>query len=336
MKILFINFYKEEDQNLRLDFYKFADYLSDLTLHGLRELYGNSVIDYPGCWHLYKDESIKRKLDTNIIFGRGFTYANILDDFDKIDRNNIENKIKSNYFDIIVYGSIRRSDLFLELAINSNSKIIFIDGSDDTYIDKKYLQYGLYFKREYIEAINRVKPISFSVPKSKILKSIDNHPTYLIAPLIPGKSKTYIYNNEEEYYKMYQKSIFGITYKKTGWDCMRHYEIMMNGCIPLFFDIENCPEMTMTNFPKQKIHEIKKKYEFVLNLENPFKIFIKQYQKKSFFFDFLKYLISPKKNIENFMENFSEINHIKSELLLFTKQNLTTESAAKRILSEIK
>ena len=34
--------------------------------------------------------------------------------------------IKKNYFDIVVYGSIRRSTLFLEEATSSNSKIIFI------------------------------------------------------------------------------------------------------------------------------------------------------------------------------------------------------------------
>ena len=257
MKILFITFHKKEDEK-QPNFYKFADYLGDLTLHGLRELYGDDVIDYPGSWHLYKDEAIKRKLDKNIIFGKGFTYSNILNDFNKIDREDIENKIKANYFDLIIYGSIRRSDLFLDNAINSNSKIIFIDGADDTYIEQKYLQYGLYFKREYIKTLSNVKPISFSVPKLKILQSIDNKPTHLIAPLIPGKSKTYIYNNEEDYYKMYQKSIFGITYKKTGWDCMRHYEILMNGCIPMFLDIEACPTMTMENFPKKKLCKLKK------------------------------------------------------------------------------
>ena len=31
---------------------------------------------------------------------------------------------------------------------------------------------------------------------------------------------------------------------------MRHYEIMSNGCIPYFIDIESCPKLTMFNFPK--------------------------------------------------------------------------------------
>ena len=36
----------------------------DLTLHGFRELYGEDVIDYPGSWHLYKDEA-ERDADIN-------------------------------------------------------------------------------------------------------------------------------------------------------------------------------------------------------------------------------------------------------------------------------
>ena len=335
MKILFITFHKKDDEN-QPNFYRFADYLGDLTLHGFRELYGEDVIDYPGSWHLYKDEAVKRKIDKNIIWGRGFTYTNILDNFDNINREDIKNKIKSNYFELIVYGSIRRSDLFLDIAVNSKSKIIFIDGHDDTYIEKKFLKHGLYFKREYIETTKNVEPINLSVPKSKILKSIDIKPIHLVAPLIPGKSKTYIYKNEEDYYKMYQKSIFGVTYKKTGWDCMRHYEILMNGCLPLFLDIENCPDLTMKNLPKKKITEIKKNYEFILNKRNPFKIFIKRFQKKTILIEYLKYLFSAKISTEEFLLKNPEIFETKEDILSFTKKNLTTEITAKNILSYIK
>jgi hypothetical protein len=31
---------------------------------------------------------------------------------------------------------------------------------------------------------------------------------------------------------------------------MRHYEILGNGALPYFPDIEGCPERTMVNFPK--------------------------------------------------------------------------------------
>ena len=38
---------------------------------------------------------------------------------------------------------------------------------------------------------------------------------------------------------MYSNSIFAITNKKLGWDCLRHYEILMNGCVPLYLDIKD-------------------------------------------------------------------------------------------------
>ena len=49
------------------------DFMSDLLLHGLRQLYGSEVVDYPGCWYMYSDEIKNRKYDINKIWGKGFT-----------------------------------------------------------------------------------------------------------------------------------------------------------------------------------------------------------------------------------------------------------------------
>ena len=70
---------------------------------------------------------------------------------------------------------------------------------------------------------------------------------YLLASLIPGDMTTYIFNKykEVEYNKMYQDSRFALTKKKGGWDCLRHYEILMNGCIPLF---ENLDKLEYSTF----------------------------------------------------------------------------------------
>ena len=32
---------------------------------------------------------------------------------------------------------------------------------------------------------------------------------------------------------------------------MRHYEILANGCLPYFINIDKCPGPTMASFPKQ-------------------------------------------------------------------------------------
>ena len=42
---------------------------------------------------------------------------------------------------------------------------------------------------------------------------------------------------------------------------MRHYEILANGCIPIFLDLENCPINTLTNLPKKCLLYCKKLYE---------------------------------------------------------------------------
>ena len=107
MKILYIHSTDNDHQ-----FYN--DYMNDLLLHGLRDLYGNDVIDYPGCWYMYSDEITNRKYDINKIWGKGFTINNILKNYNSIDRTDIKKKIQEKYFDLIIYGSIRRSDHFVD------------------------------------------------------------------------------------------------------------------------------------------------------------------------------------------------------------------------------
>ena len=84
--------------------------------------------------------------------------------------------------------------------------------------------------------------------------------TKLLAHIIPGNLDTYIFSTAEEYNQDYQNSFFAVTCKKAGWDFFRHYEILANGCIPLFIDIESIPEHTMTRFPKDIINETNKLY----------------------------------------------------------------------------
>ena len=58
MKILFISGLNEKEGRLN-------DFMHDIVLHGLREIYGNNVIDYPGAWYMYRDEVKKRNETTN-------------------------------------------------------------------------------------------------------------------------------------------------------------------------------------------------------------------------------------------------------------------------------
>jgi hypothetical protein len=156
--------------------------------------------------------------------------------------------------------------------------------------------------------MNRLFPITFSMPSNKILDKIPTK-TRLLSQLIPGKLNTYIYNNEDDYYKQYQESLFALTHKKGGWDCMRHYEIMANGCIPYFPNIEKCPKNTMALLPKDLILEGNTLY--------------------------LKY--KDKVSIENFTQDeLEECFELINRFLIFTREQLTTTEIAKYILSKCK
>ena len=112
-----------------------------------------------------------------------------------------------------------------------------------------------------------VFPIGESIDASKVVNEIPIK-RQLLSPLIPGNMSTYIYNNETDYYNNYKESFFAITHKKAGWDCLRHYEILANGCIPYFPDIKQCPKNTMCHFPKNIIIKTNELYESILNKIN--------------------------------------------------------------------
>lgn len=309
---------------------QFNDYISDLLLHGLREKFSINVIDFPGSWYLYKDESEKRGLDVKSLWGKGFTIRNILDEYNSIDRDDIQTKIKNRYFDLVIYSSIKRSKPFLNEVIKYNNKFIFIDGEDDNFIDNDVSKLGLYFKRELIEKKTNILPINFAIPKEKIIKKINRYPKNLLAPLIPGKLNTYIYNDEQKYYKMYEESIFALTYKKSGWDVLRHYEILMNGCVPLFLNFEACPNNTLVNFPKKYILDIKNKYEYILSSYFPTQIYKKKFLN---FKKFIDYFTSKKMTIDTFLNHEKDIFELKENLLNLTRENLTTNRLAEYVIN---
>ncbi len=135
-----------------------------------------------------------------------------------------------------------------------------IEDKQVTTLDK-CLGQSIVFKRElskkYYPEIN---PISFAIPEKLVLKEIPIKNVRL-AHIIPGKLDTYIYKTEDAYFRGYQDAYWGVTFKKAGWDCMRHYEILANGCIPYFPDIDNCPNEIMVPFPKQIIKYTNLLYE---------------------------------------------------------------------------
>jgi hypothetical protein len=309
--------------------------ISDSILLGLKEIYPTDIVDYPGAWYMDKNEVKKRNYKYKRNFwGNGFTYYDIISDYQNIDRNDILKKINNNYFDFIIYGAIRWSKKFLNEAISSTSKLIFIDGDDDTRIDKDVLKHGIYFKRELIDNnFKNVFPLNCSIPKKKIIKKINNKPTNLLAPLIPYRNKTYIYDNEKDYYNMWQNSIFGISYSPSSWwESVRYYEMLMNGCIPLILNLEKCPSNTLTKLPKKKLIGISNKYSWILNQNFPTKIYKRRFLSAKKFILYFQALFQKKYSAESFILAFPEINDIRQELLEYTKNNITTETVAADVI----
>jgi|TARA_B100001094_G_C18091949_1_gene750887 hypothetical protein len=144
-----------------------------------------------------------------------------------------------------------------------------------------------------------IYPISFSIPRCKIVEKVPkkNRDFPISTPRNWRGKRKYPFKNEEDYYKDYKESFFANTKRKSGWDCMRHYEILANGCIPMFENFEKRPQNTMTNFPWEKLKEA--------------------YDK-----------LDPSKLNKALYNKFCE------DLISYTKKNLTTISAAKYILNK--
>jgi hypothetical protein len=271
------------------------DYLCDMVYHGLKS---NSIIHLDELsvpWYMYSgnDKKLSR------IYGRGFTLYGLLDVRPNlIDFLTAYSRLRSRYYDYIVYGSIKRFDFFYEIIQSHypKDKIIVIDGEDDQSIDARFTSSSTYYKRELsIEKSPNVRPINFAVPQNRVLPQ-SSYKSKILATSIPGDSSTYIFRNQNDYFEDYQRSMFGVTRKKGGWDCLRHYEILMNGCIPYFINLDECPTQTLTWFPKSLILETNSIFE---------------------------------------QKNFDEkiIGSISNELLDYTRINLTTRRLSEYILN---
>ena len=236
------------------------DFMSDMIFRGLRSLFGEDVVDVNEAWYMYDDFRnywADRVPSRGMEYGRGFTLYGRLPKLN-IDRTDIEAKIKKHYFDKIVYGSVTRYFRYWDLLGEGSYKpdeVVFIDGEDTQEIHRYIALSGVgqYFKREMKdEKFSYIRPINFCIPKELIVKSVPVK-TQDWGTVIPGDKSTYVFTEEKPYFEDYQKSYFGVTAKKGGWDCLRHYEILMNGCIPYFPDLIGCPQMTMVRFPKKLV-----------------------------------------------------------------------------------
>ena len=222
----------------------------------------DDVVDCNKRFHLYSDYS-DEQLATE--YGKGFTICRNITS-DGADREDIHKKIRSKYFDYVIYGSIWRCQDHLDLVLENydKKKIVFVDGEDTNAFNEERVKDGVvYFKRELYpdqrqvhlqEYMQYVLPIGFAFPTNKV--NGGQKKERRVAYSDPRDKKTYVFNTEAEYYQDYQFSKYAYTTQKAGWDCLRHYEIMGNGCIPLFPDIANAPRFVMMRFPKALLTKV--------------------------------------------------------------------------------
>ena len=233
------------------------DYMGDCVYHGLKSLLGTDVHTRYNQVHMYTDIP---KGDMDNFHGKGFTLCGNLDPALRtiIDEPSMIDNLKQKVYDCVIFSRIYRSTRHYEEVCKyySNTEIIIIDGQDAPTIQEEYRKH-IYFKRELLEEPSKVlHPICFSIPKEKLVPSeLTPVKEKELAQVIPGNQDTYIFTSEKDYYKDYEKSLYGITHKKGGWDCMRHLEVIANKCVPFFPGIDECPPHTMTDYPKAEIAE---------------------------------------------------------------------------------
>ena len=242
------------------------DYLADSLLHGLISL-GHEVVDYPRKQVLYEGKGMCSVAPQLSVRGHGFTLYGLLSDR-SVDRTFVIQRLEANWFDLVVIGQVwRQWGQLLDLApLLQQVPVVLLDGDDDTRLfhrsGTRLRRYGwqpfpirsgrcYYYKREWQGEAGQgplcwVLPASFSIPAEKI-RSVDlaskqqRLASHCVDPEVAqacGLHPSYAFVSEQAYYDDLAASLFAVTTKRGGWDCLRHYEIAAAGAVPCVRQLE--------------------------------------------------------------------------------------------------
>ncbi|MCA8981381.1 MAG: glycosyltransferase family 1 protein [Planctomycetes bacterium] len=236
------------------------DYLQDGLLYGLRKRLGADLVDWPRKDVMYENCA----KPTSELYGRGFTMWKLLPDI-AIDRPPADATIHAaaHGFDLLVFASIRRQRTEFA-AWNSRRGLarftdrptaVFLDGEDKMRLLVPAVVHGKYYKRERTRrTATLTRPISFSIPSEKLVLRVPREKprrfathvqcdeAYRVPWIAQHCERKYAFDTEDAYRRDLQSSLFGLTMKKAGWDCMRHYEVASNGCVPCFWRLSEKPK----------------------------------------------------------------------------------------------
>lgn len=166
-------------------------------------------------------------------------------------------------------------------------------------------------------------PISFGILDSEIVSQVPPK-SKVLGRVIPGNMSTYFTLDEEAlYYKDLQQSLFALTYKKGGWDCLRHYEILASGTLPLFLDIAECPLHALRLHPR-------KLYSLILQFPGLLKDNVRRVDRMTYQFDRIDIPTFPATASSSHFDTALYV-HITKALLQYIKSVLSTKALAKYV-----
>jgi len=255
-----------------------SDYLSDTLVHGLRLILGERLVETPRRDPLYTDFPEQWRESQ---YGRGFTlYSGSLDPI-PIDRSGSRERLAAGEFDLLVIGDIWRCyGTFAELLPwAGQTPVAVLDGVDSeapvpyeprwwrrpsSWFLPRPHRHAAYFKRELTPRTTwfrsylvnpfarrpprSMRPISFGIPEHLVLAELPSKtkdfPAHVVDEQLAervGAATAYAFEDEAAYYTDLRASRFGVTTKRGGWDCMRHYELAASGCVICFRELHAKP-----------------------------------------------------------------------------------------------
>lgn len=255
-----------------------CDYLSDTLVHGLSIILGDRLVETPRRDPLYSDFPDEWRAEQ---YGRGFTlYSGSLEPI-PVDRSGSRERLAAGEFDLLVVGDIWRSyGAFADLlALAGDTPVAVVDGSDSeapvpyaptwwrrpgswflprphrhaTYFKRELSPRTMWFRSYLTNPVSRrppstMRPISFGIPEHFVLDEIPlktkDFPAHVVDSEVAaavGAASSYAFDDEDAYYEDLRASRFGVTTKREGWDCMRHYELAASGCVLCVRDLGSKP-----------------------------------------------------------------------------------------------
>jgi hypothetical protein len=217
--------------------------------------------------------------DLGALYGRGFTLYGLLSDLAPERPVSLADALRRRWR-LVIFGTPWHDLTAIRLfrRYQPRTHLVIIDGSDSENLwpwtrealrnarnwplASDHIVPATVFKRELTQHTLRphgipvtrrghlrgIRPISFAIPESKIarrpVEKTKDFATHIVDPEVAqliSAPTTYAFEQERDYYRDLQRSRFGITTKRSGWDCLRHYEIAANGTVPCFRHLDRKP-----------------------------------------------------------------------------------------------